>query len=155
MDSSMIHSRLIFSYLALCMAALVASPAVFASDCFEQAAAYHRVNYIILKAIAWQESRGRSEAIHVNQNGSIDYGMMQINSIHLRELSRYGLTRDSLMNGCRNVYIGAWHLRRMMNKYGNNWNAVGAYHSETPHERDKYASGIKNLVAQLSTARQK
>lgn len=118
------------------------------ADCFKQAAAYHRVNPLILRAIAWQESRGRPEAVNVNRNGSTDYGMMQINSIHLRELAQYGVSQKQLMDSCTSVYVAAWHLRKKMNKYGNNWDAVGAYHSETKTERDKYASAIKAIVAQ-------
>jgi hypothetical protein len=33
---------------------------------------------------------------------------MQINSIHLGALSRYGITRDELMAPCKNIYIAAW-----------------------------------------------
>ena len=37
----------------------------------------------------------------------------------------------TLMEPCKNVYIAAWHLKQKMNRYGNTWQAVGAYHSET------------------------
>ncbi|WP_018606711.1 lytic transglycosylase domain-containing protein [Uliginosibacterium gangwonense] len=133
---------------------LLTQPLYAATDCFQQAATYHHVNYLVLRAIAWQESRGHPDAVHVNHNGSTDYGMMQINSIHLPELSHYGITRQHLMNSCSSVYIGAWHLRRMMNKYGNNWKAVGAYHSESASERDKYSNSIKALIDQLGTQKQ-
>jgi hypothetical protein len=33
-----------------------------------------------------------------------------------------------------------------MNKYGNTWQAVGAYHSETPALRDKYAQQIVAIL---------
>ncbi len=36
------------------------------------------------------------------------------------------------MQPCVSVYVAAWRLREMTNKYGNTWAAVGAYHSETP-----------------------
>ncbi|VWB88189.1 lytic transglycosylase catalytic [Burkholderia lata] len=102
---------------------------------------------MVLRAIAWLESRNRPDATHLNENGSIDYGVMQINSIHLRELNRYNISRTTLMRPCENVYIAAWHLRRMMDKYGNTWAAVGAYHSETPAERDSYAHRIQHILA--------
>ncbi|KUF25177.1 MULTISPECIES: lytic transglycosylase domain-containing protein [Xanthomonas] len=128
-------------------AAVLACASPFArADCFEEAAGYQHVNPWVLRAIAWQESRGRADAIHRNNNGTVDYGKMQINSIHLRRLSSYGISRDALMHPCINVYVAAWRLREMTNKYGNTWAAVGAYHSETPGERDKYAHAIHSIL---------
>ncbi|MBR7895499.1 lytic transglycosylase domain-containing protein [Burkholderia multivorans] len=131
----------------------IAAGAWFASanahaDCFDEAARYQKVNPLILRAIAWQESRNRPSALNKNTNGSVDYGLMQINSVHLSALSRYGIDRDTLMEPCKNVYIAAWHLRQKMNRYGNTWQAVGAYHSETPALRDKYARQIAAILAQ-------
>jgi soluble lytic murein transglycosylase-like protein len=116
------------------------------ADCFDEAAKYQHVNAMVLRAIAWQESHYRPSALRRNDNGSIDYGLMQINSIHLSRLSRYGISRSTLMQPCASVYIAAWHLRQKMNKYGNTWHAVGAYHSETPVHRDKYANQIVAIL---------
>lgn len=116
------------------------------ADCFDEAASYQKVNPLILRAIAWQESHNRPDALHKNANGSTDYGIMQINSVHLATLSQYGISTDTLMQPCKNVYIAAWHLRRQMNKYGNTWNAVGAYHSDTPTLRDQYAKQIAAIL---------
>jgi soluble lytic murein transglycosylase-like protein len=101
---------------------------------------------LILRAIAWQESHNRPAAVHKNANGSTDYGVMQINSVHLPVLAQYGISQGTLMEPCKNVYIAAWHLRQKMNKYGNTWAAVGAYHSETPSLRDEYARQIVAIL---------
>ncbi|WAH66590.1 lytic transglycosylase domain-containing protein [Xanthomonas hortorum] len=130
----------------LIAAALLCAAPLARADCFEEAAGYQHVNPWVLRAIAWQESRGRADAIHRNNNGTIDYGKMQINSIHLQRLSSYGISRDALMQPCVSVYVAAWRLREMTNKYGNTWAAVGAYHSETPAERDKYAHAIHAIL---------
>ncbi|MFL9989517.1 lytic transglycosylase domain-containing protein [Paraburkholderia sediminicola] len=116
------------------------------ADCFEEAALYQKVNPLILRAIAWQESRDRPDALHKNANGSTDYGLMQINSIHLTALAHYGISSRTLMEPCKNVYVAAWHLRQQMNKYGNTWRAVGAYHSQTPALRDEYAQQIVAIL---------
>jgi soluble lytic murein transglycosylase-like protein len=116
------------------------------ADCFDEAAKYQKVNPLVLRAIAWQESHNRPDAQHKNANGSTDYGVMQINSIHLPTLAQYGISQGTLMEPCKNVYIAAWHLRRQMNKYGNTWQAIGAYHSETPSLRDKYAQQIAAIL---------
>jgi soluble lytic murein transglycosylase-like protein len=117
------------------------------ADCFDEAARYQKVNPLILRAIAWQESHNRPDALHKNANGSTDYGVMQINSVHLPTLSQYGISTETLMEPCKNVYIAAWHLRQKMNKYGNTWQAVGAYHSETPALRDRYARQIVDILS--------
>jgi len=115
-------------------------------NCFDDAAAYQHVNPLILRAIAWQESRNRPDAKHVNANGSVDYGVMQINTVHLATLAQYGIDRETLMSPCKNIYIAAWQLRRQINKYGNTWAAVGAYHSATPALRDEYARQIAAIL---------
>lgn len=132
---------------AVALALAVASPLAHA-DCFDEAAQYQKVNPLILRAIAWQESHNRPDAVNRNANGSTDYGVMQINSVHLPTLSKYGISKNTLMEPCKNVYIAAWHLRQKMNKYGNTWTAVGAYHSESPPLRDRYAQDIAAILRQ-------
>jgi soluble lytic murein transglycosylase-like protein len=116
------------------------------ADCFDEAAKYQQVNPLILRAIAWQESHNHPDAMNKNANGSVDYGLMQINSIHLNTLAHYGINSGTLMQPCKSVYVAAWHLRQKMNKYGNTWQAVGAYHSETPSLRDKYSKQIIDIL---------
>lgn len=118
------------------------------ADCFDAAGAYQHVSPLLLRAIAWQESHNHPEATHKNENGSTDYGLMQINSIHLPALSHYGVSSRTLMKPCESVYVAAWHLKQKFRKYGNSWDAVGAYHSETPALRDKYARQIMAILAQ-------
>lgn len=137
--------------MSLCMAMLSAAPRANA-DCFEEAGAYQHVSATVLRAIAWQESHNRAGAVHRNTNGSVDYGVMQINSVHLTALARYGISKAMLMEACTNIYVAAWHLRQKINKYGNTWTAVGAYHSEARKERDDYAMKIASLVARWSAS---
>lgn len=135
---------------ALAAAGMLPAGVHAATDCFLAAGAYQHVSPVVLQAIAWQESHGNPLALHRNRNGSVDYGMMQINSIHLAVLSRYGLSAADLMNPCANVYVAAWYLHQMVIKYGNTWEAIGAYHSETPAERDRYAHAIAGWVQRLT-----
>ncbi|MDR5835282.1 lytic transglycosylase domain-containing protein [Caballeronia sp. LZ034LL] len=137
-------TRRLVSCVALCGSLLAAASAH--ADCFDEAAKYQKVNPLILRAIAWQESHNKPDAINKNANGSTDYGLMQINSIHLDTLAQYGISSGTLMQPCKSVYVAAWHLRQKMNKYGNSWQAVGAYHSETPALRDKYSAQIIEIL---------
>lgn len=117
-----------------------------AADCIDSAAAYHGVNPYVLRAIGWHESRLRPDAVSRNSNGTIDIGAFQINSIHLRELSQYGIGEKGLKDGCVAAYVGAWHYRKQIREYGNTWAAVGAYHSRTPARQAWYANQIAAIL---------
>ena len=113
-----------------------------AADCVSDAAAYHSVNDKILRAILWNESSMKPSAINRNQNGSIDVGIAQINSIHFGSLREHGVHPEHLMNACVGTYVAAWHLRKQTLQHGNTWLAVGAYHSLTPHFNQTYANRV-------------
>ena len=119
------------------------------ADCFDDAASFHHVNPTILRAIDIVESGGKPWAVGHNANGTVDIGAMQINSIHLAELARYGMTKDDLFDGCKSIYTGAWLLRKAIDRYGNTWQAIGTYHSSTPALRDQYAAKVKAIAEQL------
>jgi len=126
--------------------ALLAPPSAEA-DCFDDAARYHSVNPWILRAIAANESRFNPNAVHpTNADGTRDHGMTGINDIHLPELAKYGITAGDLQDGCKSVFLAGWHLRKMVNKFGNTWAAVGAYNSKTPSKRDAYSAKIQRII---------
>ena len=127
--------------------ALVALPALSArADCIDDAAMRHQVNPLVLRAIGWQESRLQPRAMGRNANGSIDVGAFQINSVHLGELGRYGIDRAALADGCTSAEVAAWHYRRQVERQGNSWLAVGAYHSATPARAAWYANRIAAIL---------
>ncbi|MGB9755889.1 MAG: lytic transglycosylase domain-containing protein [Desulfurella sp.] len=84
----------------------------------------------LLYAIAVTESSLNPNAVNYNNtNGSIDYGLMQINSCHLPTLERYGITKNDLFNPKTNVSVGAWILGKCIQKYGYSWQAIACYHT--------------------------
>ena len=89
------------SIAAAAVLALASASTLAHADCFDEAARYQKVNPLILRAIAWQESHNRPDALHRNANGSTDYGVMQINSVHLPLLSQYGISSSTLMEPSR------------------------------------------------------
>ncbi len=112
--------------------ALIISCSQSHAFCFAEAASVYQVNELVLRAIAQHESRMNPGLRLVNSNGSIDFGLMGVNSIHLspdEPLSRAGMTREMLLDPCTNVMTGAYLLRRKISKFGNTWTAIGAYHS--------------------------
>jgi hypothetical protein len=128
-----------------CALAATLTPAAQA-DCIDDAAARYQVNAVVLRAIGWQESRLQPQALGRNANGSVDIGAFQINSVHLSELGRYGIDRAALADGCTNADVAAWHYRRQIERLGNSWQAVGAYHSATPAHSAWYANRIAGIL---------
>jgi soluble lytic murein transglycosylase-like protein len=127
--------------LALATASLPAR-----ADCIADAATRHQVNAHVLRAIGWQESRLQPTALGHNADGSIDLGAFQINSVHLPELARYGIDRAALADGCVCADVAAWHYRRQIDRQGDGWEAVGAYHSRTPARAAAYANRIAAIL---------
>jgi len=121
------------------------------ADCIDDAAARHQVNAMVLRAIGWHESRLQPPALGHNANGSTDVGAFQINSIHLSELARHGIDRAALADGCTSAEVAAWHYRRQVDRLGNSWQAVGAYHSATPERAAWYANRIATILMRWNT----
>lgn len=131
---------------ALALGLALLHPLCACADCIDAAAARHQVDATVLRAIGWQESRLRPEALGRNANGSTDLGAFQINSVHLAELGRYGIDRKALGDGCLSAEVAAWHYRRQVDTYGDNWQAVGAYHSQTTARAAWYANQIATVL---------
>lgn len=125
-----------------------AMPVTHATRCVTGAATYHSVNPWILKAILKVESGFKADAVNKNRNGTVDVGMAQINSMHFRELSKYGIGPDDLMNACIATYVAAWHLAKQYRAHGNTWFAVGAYHSTTQCFNRRYSGLVWNTLLQ-------
>ena len=54
-----------------------------------------------------------------------------------------------LRDGRVNAYAAAWLLRKEYRRTGNLWQAIGAYHSRTPHRRDAYILRVKSNLERL------
>lgn len=112
---------------------------VAASDhrCMIAAASRYHLPVILLQAVLKTEN-GKRGIISNNSNGSYDIGSAQINSIHLPELARLGISREVLLaDDCLNVHVGAWILSRDIGTStpadgGKFWKRVGDYNSATP-----------------------
>ncbi|WP_080428166.1 lytic transglycosylase domain-containing protein [Burkholderia ubonensis] len=121
----------------------IATPAW--ADCIDTAATRHGVNSDLLRAIGYFESSLNPAAVHKNANGTVDIGLMQINSVHLPVLARYGIDRAKLSDGCVSAEVGAALLQALTIRYGPTWQAVGEYHSHTPRLREAYARSIHDI----------
>lgn len=117
---------------------LIISHYVMASDCFDTAGKDAGIDPDLLRAIAWEESRLYYDAIGKNPVSGYGMGLMQIDSQHLAYMNARGIDRELLVSDiCTNIYSGTLILAKAFNKWGANWEAVGAYNagfSETPKQ---------------------
>ncbi len=115
----------------LFLAFLVTTQAV-AGDCFVAAGQRYNIHPWLLYAIADVESSVNPAAVnrgHAARTRSIDIGLMQVNSRWLSKLGQYGIDAKRLMEPCVNVQVGAWILADLFARYGQTWEAVGAYNA--------------------------
>lgn len=99
---------------------------------FTEAGTAFGIDATLLKRIATIESSMNPKALNLNKNGSYDIGLMQINTIHLKRLSKIGVTRQSLMDPEVNIYVASLLLSSHIRKRGYNLDAIGCYHSANP-----------------------
>jgi len=105
------------------------------------------------QAMAATESDFDPLTRHVNQDGSVDVGIMQINSVWFPVLRQFGIGPRTLWDPCYNIQVGAWILAGNIRRYGYTWRAVGAYNAgtgadlETERRREAYARRIHRRLA--------
>lgn len=116
------------------------------ADCLDDAATFQHVSVSLMRGIAQVESGMNPNAVNTNTNGTVDIGLMQINSTWLPTLAREGITRESLFDACTNAYVGAWILSQNIRQLGPNWNAIGAYNSASPDKRLAYARKVYDAI---------
>ena len=103
-----------------------------ASACWDEAARAYGVDPWLLYGIAKVESSLNPRALnldHLQRTGSYDIGLMQINSRNLPSLAALGVAPERLWDACTSVQVGARILRDKLDRYGETWEAVGAYNA--------------------------
>lgn len=104
-------------------------------NCWHEAGAKYQISPWLLYAIAQAESDLKPNAVnrsHYERTHTIDIGLMQINSSHLRPngpLAVNGIGERELADPCVNIHVGAWLLAENIRKMGPRWDAVGAYNA--------------------------
>ena len=124
-------------------------------ECINSAAiAYHVPAKTIISVL--KTEGGRQGLEHKNDNGSIDYGSMQINSIWLPTLERYGISKEELRDDpCTNVEVGTWILSQAIADGVMNdkdyWEGVAGYNSKTPKYNQQYQKLVLKQYQHLET----
>jgi hypothetical protein len=112
--------------------------------CMAMVAAFNHLPPTALPQIAAAEG-GRIGTVHTNANGSVDYGIMQINSLWVPRLAAStGWTEAAvrvhlIYDGCFNIAAGGAILRMNLNEaHGNLGRALALYHSHKPALNQTY-----------------
>lgn len=113
---------------------------------FDEAGAYYNIPPLLLKNIATIESANNPNAIRINDNGTRDYGLMQINSIHFKTLQQWGINEHNIMDPKVNIFVGSWLVSQHIKERGFNLQAIGNYHSKTQVHKEKW---LRRLSASL------
>lgn len=140
----------LITYIGMAATAWAGAPSAVVDNCLKAASAKHGLSYELVRSIAEQESNFNPRAEGGNANGSQDFGLMQINSIWLPMLKKYGVSRQDLFDPCVSADIGSWILADNFRRMGVTWDAVGAYNAATQWKRVKYATGVYNKLIRFT-----
>lgn len=147
--------RIIYAVLAITLGfvfSVQADPSDSArlEACIKDSELRHGIVPGLLKAIGQQESELNPSAVNKsNKDGSADHGAFQINDFWLPTLSKYGITKERLYDGCTSAYVAGWILQQEIARHGNNWRAVGAYNARKEKKRLEYARTIQARFAKI------
>jgi len=133
-----------------------------ARQCAIAASHYYGVPSLLTLSIMRTED-GRPGTISPDANGTVDMGVMQVNTIWLPKLEAMGISRHALIyNACQNVDVGTWILARYIHQFtgkqGINyawehprafWRAVGDYNSDTPVYNHAYQKRVAMFYKEI------
>lgn len=131
---------------------ILARPLPGAAFCFEAAATRHEVPAELLWAIAKVESGFNPAALYQNSDGTVDIGVMQINSSWQKHFPEP--VWSALNDPCTNVQTGAEILADCLNRHGYTWQGIGCYNAITPGKQADYARRILDVMRHMPGAGQ-
>ena len=120
-------------------------------QCVLEASVRRDVPANVLLAIAQIEG-GKEGTVKSNKDGSFDFGRFQVNSVHLKELSEYGVSADVAKHylthdGCYSADYAAYRLQRCFSDRSNKgkdfWTKAACYHSKTPSLNATYQEKLR------------
>jgi len=124
-------------------------------ECINQAAVTYYVPAQVIISVLGVEG-GAVGMASPNKNGTFDYGPMQINTIWLDKVAKYGYTKQQIQyDPCVNVMVGAWILSNKITESVAEsktefWRGVAGYHSRTPSLNNSYQTKVLTNYQLLS-----
>ncbi|MGG7250567.1 lytic transglycosylase domain-containing protein [Escherichia coli] len=141
---------------------LITKMSFASSACFNEAGTMFRIEPNLIKAIALVESNLKKDSIGKNRDKknnikSFDYGLMQINQMHIPMLKKRGIIkdeRDLLDNPCLNIKIGTEILYKHFSRCGMTWQCLRTYNAgfamDNQKKRLQYAQKIYIVYTRLN-----
>ncbi|EHT7347352.1 lytic transglycosylase domain-containing protein [Escherichia coli] len=141
---------------------LITKMSFASSACFNEAGTMFRIEPNLIKAIALVESNLKKDSIGKNRDKknnikSFDYGLMQINQMHIPMLKKRGIIkdeRDLLDNPCLNIKIGTEILYKHFSRCGMTWQCLGTYNAgfamDNQKKRLQYVQKIYIVYTRLN-----
>lgn len=159
MDDMLLRKVQVF-VVGLVVAGVAHASAADEARCIEISARYNHLPPGLLLAVRQQEG-GQAGYWRLNQDGSYDYGVMQINSRWLPVLASSGYSASAMIyDTCASIAVGAWMLAQALasHRVWNQpdaephayWRAVGDYHSHTLRLNRGYADQVWRRYKQHS-----
>ncbi|WP_349026284.1 muramidase [Methyloglobulus sp.] len=120
-------------------------------ECSIQAANHYQIPPLVLLAVAEQEGGKPGQKVR-NNNGTYDYGTMQINTVSLMDLRKYGIREHHVLaKGCYPYLLAAWRLAgHLQYDKGDIWQRAANYHSRTPYYNSTYRLKLIRRAAKIA-----
>ena len=122
-------------------------PILLLANPFVNAGERYGIDPWLLYSIAKVESGLNPVAINKNRNGTMDMGIMQINTVHLPTLAKYGVTQSHLWEPETNINIGAWVLSGCVKRNGYTTKALDCYNGDKTGKYSKKVLAMFNKEA--------
>lgn len=143
-----IFKILLFSFL---LADFLNAKEINYNNLFKKYGEFYGVNPVILWGIAKTESNFDPNALNINKNGTLDIGLMQINSIHYLKLKKFNYTLFDLYDPEINVAFGSYVLSRCLKKHGLNLRGINCYNGRT--RNNPYSKKVlRNILKAIEKA---
>lgn len=110
--------------------------------------------YAFILGCIQHESTFRATATHHNSNGSVDRGIMQINSSNIGKMKRAGLISSSedLFDPFKCIDCGLWLMNQYIDKFGVSESAYYAYNTGREREgSNKNSRKVMSYMAEWKT----
>lgn len=120
---------------SLLLTSLLANPYVDAGE-------RQHIDPWMIYSVAKVESGNNPLAFNKNRNGTYDIGIMQINTVHLPTLAKFGISKDDLWNPETNIHVGAWVLSGCIQKHGYTTKALDCYNGD---KTGRYSKKVLNM----------
>ncbi len=113
-------------------------------ECINHAAIMYHVPASVIVSVIQTENGKNGDAIQ-NKNGTVDLGVMQVNSSWIPSLQKKGIKKiDVQFDSCINVQVGTWILAQGISN-SDGWQGVANYHSSTLKFNQIYRAKVKNI----------